>query len=178
MQRMDQIFTLFLILILVIAMVNDIRFQKIPNRLTYPTMLLALIYHTAIKGGSGLLFSAEGLGLGIAIWIIPYLMGAMGAGDAKLMGVVGAFLGPKEVVIASLFTAVIGGFYALELLISHGHLKETGKRYAAMLKTFLATREFMYLAPPQKEKSHKLRYGIAIALGTISSLFWNYLTDI
>jgi prepilin peptidase CpaA len=102
----------------------------------------------------------------------------MGAGDAKLMGVVGAFLGPKGLVIASLFTAVIGGFYALGLLIFHGHLKETGTRYTAMLKTFLGTKEFIYLASPQTEKPHKLCYGVAIALGTIASLFWTYLTDI
>ncbi len=60
---MNPLFTLFLILILLIAMVSDIRSQKIPNRLTYPAMLVALIYHTVINGGDGLLFSAEGLGL-------------------------------------------------------------------------------------------------------------------
>jgi prepilin peptidase CpaA len=172
---MNPIFTLLLILILLIAMASDIRFQKIPNRLTYPAMLAALIYHTAINGGGGFIFSAEGLGLGIAIWIIPYLMGGMGAGDVKLMGVVGAFLGPEGVFIASLFTAVTGGVCAVALLILHGHLKEIIKRYGAMLKTFIFTKNLVYLPPPQGEKKPRLYYGIAITLGTLASLLLKYL---
>jgi hypothetical protein len=57
-------------------------------------------------------------------------------------------------------------------------MKETEKRYATMLKTFLGTQKFIYLAPPQTEKPRKLCYGVAIALGTIASLFWTYLTDV
>jgi len=52
----------FLAGILVVAVINDLRFQKIPNLLTYPTMLVGICYHSVINGLDGLFFSAGGQG--------------------------------------------------------------------------------------------------------------------
>ena len=163
---------LFLIIILLTAVVSDFGFYKIPNSLTYTAMIVAIVYHTYMKGLAGFLFSIEGIGVGIAIMIIPYLMGGMGAGDAKLMGAVGGLLGPKDAFMAFLYSAIIGGIYALVLLIIHRYLKETAKRYWAILKTFIFTKEFIYIPSPKKEKKPKLCYGVAIALGTLISVVW------
>jgi len=162
---------LFLTIVLLIAAVFDLRFQKIPNWLTFSTLVGAIVYHSSIKGTEGLLFSLAGVGLGIAIPIVPYLLGGMGAGDAKLMGAVGGVLGWKGVCLAFLFTGVVGGIYALVLLASHGWLKETGKRYGTMLKTFFLTQQFIYLPAPKKEGTPRLCYGLAIALGTLISVY-------
>jgi prepilin peptidase CpaA len=97
-------------------------------------------------------------------------MGGMGAGDAKLMGCVGALLGPKGALIAFLSTAIVGGIYALVILTFHGYLKETAKRYGTMLKTFILTKELVYIAPAKSEKKSRLCYGVAIALGTLISV--------
>lgn len=162
---------LFLIIVLIIAALNDISFQKIPNWLTYSTMVGAIVYHTGLKGAEGLLFSLEGVGLGIAILIIPYLMGGMGAGDAKLMGAVGGVLGPHGVFMAFLFTAIVGGIYALVLLAVHGYLREMAKRYGRMLKAFIFTQKLIYIPSPAREKKPSLFYGLAIASGTLISVF-------
>ena len=167
---MNLILMLLLILVLLIATITDIRFQKIPNLLTYPVVLLALICHTVISGSEGLLFSAEGLGLGIAIWLLPYLVGKMGAGDTKLMGAIGALVGPREVLVASIFTAIVGGIYALVLLTLRGYLKETVKRWGVMFKGALLTRKLDYAPPPDRTNAPKLCYGVAIAVGTLLSL--------
>lgn len=161
---------LFLIIVLLIAVVNDVRFHKIPNWLTYPTMIGAIIYHTTMNGLEGLLFSVEGMGMGIALLIVLFLMGGMGAGDAKLMGAVGGLLGPKGVFTAFIFTAIMGGIYALVLLTLHGYLKETAKRSGTILKTFILTKQFIYIPSPKREKRPRLCYGVAIALGTLISL--------
>ena len=60
--------------ILVFAAIQDLRFQRIPNLLTYPTIIIALCYHFVTNGLDGMLFSAGGLALGIAFFIVPYLM--------------------------------------------------------------------------------------------------------
>ena len=135
-------------------------------------MIGAIAYHTSAKGLQGFLLSVEGVGVGIAVMIIFYLQGGMGAGDTKLMGAIGGLLGPKGVFMAFLFTAIVGGIYALVLLTFHGYLKETVKRYGVILKAFILTQEFVYIPPTQKEKKPKLCYGVAIALGTLISVVW------
>ena len=166
---------IFLSGILIAAAVNDLRTQRIPNLLTYPAMGIALGYHFMMSGLDGLLFSAGGLALGIAIFILPYLMGGMGAGDAKLMGAVGAILGAKGVFVAFLFTAIAGGIYALILLVFHRrYFKGFFARQATTLKTFMFTRQFILIPGDQKEKKPKLCYGAAIAVGTLLSVFLEF----
>ena len=162
---------LFLTIILVIAAINDIRLRRIPNWLTYPAMIVAVVYHTGMKGLGGLLFSMEGLGVGIAIMLVIYLVGGTGAGDVKLMGAIGAFLGPKSVLSAFLFTSIVGGVYAIVLLVLNGYLRKTIKRYWLIIKSFFLTKNFLYIPPSEKEKKQVLRYGIAISLGTFISVF-------
>jgi prepilin peptidase CpaA len=157
---------------LLIATVSDIRFHRIPNWLTYPTMAVATVYHAGMRGFEGFLFSMEGIIVGIAVLIVPFLMGGMGAGDAKLMGAVGGWLGPKDVFVAFLFSAIVGGIYALGLLILRGDIKETAKRYIATLKTFILTREFICISSRTGEKMPKLCYGLVIAAGTLISVVW------
>jgi prepilin peptidase CpaA len=166
---------IFLSGILIAAAVNDLRFQKIPNLLTYPAMGIALGYHFMMNGLDGLIFSAGGLALGIAILIIPYLMGGMGAGDAKLMGAAGAILGAKGVFVAFLFTAIAGGIYALILLLfnrrySRGFLA----RQATTLTTFMLTKQFIPIPADESKKKPKLCYGAAIAVGTLVSVFLEF----
>jgi prepilin peptidase CpaA len=108
--------------------------------------------------------------VGIAILLPFYLLGGMGAGDAKLLGAVGGLLGPKGVFLAFLFTALVGGIYALVLLAYHGFLKKAFLRYGIMLKTFFLTGNFIYIPPPERERKPKLWYGLAIALGTFLSV--------
>ena len=161
--------------ILVIAAIIDLRVQKIPNLLTFPTMILGLIYYSITTGWNGLLFSIEGLVLGIAIFIIPYLMGGMGAGDAKLMGAIGAIIGPKGVLLASLFTAIAGGIYALTiLLLNHKYSKSFIVRNAMTLKTLALTGQFIPISADESEKKFTLCYGVAIAIGTISYLLLEF----
>jgi prepilin peptidase CpaA len=155
--------------VLIAAAVKDLESQKIPNLLTYPTMGIGVVYHGMTNGLEGLLFSVGGLAIGIGVLILPYIMGGMGAGDAKLMGAAGTVLGPSGVFKAFLFTAVVGGFYALILLlVRRQYAKDFITRHATTLKTFAVTRQFIPIPETKDEKKPKLCYGMAIALGTLS----------
>lgn len=161
----------FLTGILIVAVIIDLRSHKIPNWLTFSSMIIGIGYHTYIQGYLGLLFSISGLFLGIALFIPFYFAAGMGAGDVKLLGSVGSILGVKGVFIACLGTAIIGGVYAIILLAIHGYLRETMKRYWSMLATFMITRKFMYIPPEGSKKMPVLCYGVAIAVGTVLSIF-------
>ena len=163
----------FLGCIVVAAAVYDLRFQKIPNLLTYPTMILSLFYHGMVKGPGGVLFSLEGLGAGMGLLILFYMVGGMGGGDVKLLGAVGSVLGPLGALKAFIFTALAGGLYAMILIIAHyRQCRAFITRCALMTKTFIVTGLFVRIPAPEGEKLPKLFYGIAIACGTLLPLGW------
>jgi prepilin peptidase CpaA len=164
--------TIVLISILIVAAIVDVRIQKIPNLLTFPSMIVGFTYHSVVNGWSGLIFSSMGLTVGIAIFLLPYLMGGMGAGDAKLMGVVGAMIGPKGVALACLFTAIVGGFYALIVFLLNIEYRQGFiERSAITVKAFAFTKNFIPIPPDESEKKPRLCYAVAIAIGTLIYVF-------
>ena len=109
----------------VIATVSDIRRFKISNWLTLSLMISGLIYHGISRGAVGLEESVLGLVTGIAILLVFFLMGGMGAGDVKLMGSAGAWLGLHTVLYVFLASALAAGVYAVVLMVVCGRFQET-----------------------------------------------------
>lgn len=163
---------MLLSVVLIIAAIIDMRTYRIPNLLTYPTMLIALVYHTVTNGLNGLIFSSSGLMVGMGLFSIPFFLGVMGAGDAKLMGAVGAVLGCRGVLNASLFTAVAGGVFALVLLLSHYKNFRFVARAVETIQASLTARCLIRVPLAEKETKPKLYYGIAIATGTLYTMWW------
>jgi prepilin peptidase CpaA len=161
----------FLVALLLAAAVFDVCGRRIPNWLTGPAVLAGLTFNAWGDGTHGLLMSAAGLFLGLALLAPFYMAGGMGAGDVKLMGAIGALLGPKAVFLAFLFSAIVGGLYAVLLLLARGYLGETISRYGAMLRVFRCSGDFVYLRPSEKEGKLLLRYGVSIAVGTLLSVW-------
>ena len=173
---MDTNLIIFLLVVLIVAATFDVVVHRIPNLITYPTMASALIYYFLMMGLEGVLFSVKGLALGIVLFIIPYLMGVMGAGDAKLMGAVGSILGVEGVLMASICTAIVGGLYAVILLLFNPrYFKEFLHRHFTTLKTFTFTGQYIAIPAAEPDRQPKLYYGTAIALGTFVYIFLNYL---
>jgi len=164
---METLLLIFISALVTVAAIYDLKSRRIPNRLTYPGMASALIFWTTVGGLDGALFSFSGLIVGMAIFFPFYLMGGMGAGDVKLLGLVGAACGVKEAFIVSLITALTGGVYALGLI---------AVRWAASGNA-LASLSFMMRHPVFSEKLNlitsnhegrysRLCYGVCIAVGT------------
>ena len=163
----NYVLTIFLLIMTSVAAGIDIKTHKIPNLLTFSAMLAAICYYTAVHGWNGFLFSAGGLGAGIALLLLPYLLGGMGAGDAKLMGAIGAGLGASRTLAAFLFIAVMGCVYALLIAIIYRHrFKGYFKQLSYTVNAFIMTREYVPVESAAEARP-KVYYGIAIAAGTI-----------
>lgn len=146
-----------------VATILDLRTRRIPNALT-ATMAGAGI-GLAAAGISGLSLAAAVLGLviGFALMLPRHLLGPTGAGDVKLMGAVGAIVGPALVFKAFLFTAVVGGVLALVVAIQRGRLSATLSATARMIATPGETPGLIRAASP----SSRFAYGPAIAIGSV-----------
>ena len=170
---MDLPVQIMMVCLLVAAVVFDVRYRKIPNILTFPAMLSGLAYYTITSGGAGLLFSLGGLATGLAVFIILFIKGAMGAGDAKLMGAIGALSGTYAVLNAALFTMAAGGIYALILfLFRYSACKEVLSRILFQLKYFTRTGKLADISLKNRPNEPKLCYAVAIAAGTFFVMGW------
>jgi prepilin peptidase CpaA len=95
----------------------------------------------------------------------------MGAGDAKLMGGVGAVLGFKGVVVAAAISVLIGLAYAIILLIVyHDYRRSFLNSSWVTLKTFFFTRQWIYTPPETGAEKPVLCYALPIALGTLCTI--------
>ena len=102
--------------LLLAACVTDVRSRQIPNALVLAIIATGLAFSVATRPlGVALGQSALGLGLGFAIWIAFWLVGAMGAGDVKFFAAIGTWLGPALTWRAALTAALVGGVLAIAI---------------------------------------------------------------
>lgn len=151
---------MLLITLIVVCLITDLKDRKIYNKVLLPALIIALILSFISEGFMGVGYSILGLFLGMAFLIIPYAISGgkgMGAGDVKLMGVIGAIGGSIFVLKAFFFTAIAGGVIALIVLFNHKQLKNTLEKMAAGL-----------FAPVEAQLSFP--YGVAIFIGTLVAL--------
>ena len=67
--------------------------------------------------GAAWAFAAAGWATGLALFVPLYALGGMGAGDVKLLGAIGAWLGPMGAVWTGLYGAIAGGVLALAVAV-------------------------------------------------------------
>lgn len=105
-----------LIVVLVICLFTDLKSRRIYNKVIFPTLGLTFLIHGFTPIGSGIMFSVLGFLTGLGILLIPYLLGGMGAGDVKLLALIGAMKGTAFVVYTGIYMALIGGVIALGII--------------------------------------------------------------
>ncbi|VTU19902.1 A24 family peptidase [Variovorax sp. RA8] len=164
--------TAVLIALLVIAGVTDYRTYRIPNWLTFGGAAFALVYKTviAVSPGSALLMASGGLLLGFLLLLPLYMLHAMGAGDVKLMAMVGAFLGLDETFQAVLCALIAGGVGAIGFALLKGRVGRMLANTRDVLRD-LVTLSLAGVRPDARmhagQSIGKLPYGVCISAGTI-----------
>jgi prepilin peptidase CpaA len=102
-----------LLAILGLATSIDLVDRRIPNGLSLGGAVVGAIMQITLFGYGGLAAALLGWALCLACFIPFYVRGGMAAGDAKLMAMVGAFLGPWNGFVACVCTLIAGATLAL-----------------------------------------------------------------
>jgi prepilin peptidase CpaA len=148
------------------AAIWDVRTNRLPNWLTVPAAALGIAFHTiagAWEGPSILAGGWEGMQhalLGFAAGFFPLLLlwmvGAAGAGDVKLLGAVGTWLGPRLTLYTYVLSMVVALIVSLAVLFIR-----------------------LVRSAPQngrpKSDWRRVPYGVPVALATWLVLIWNLI---
>jgi prepilin peptidase CpaA len=146
---------------------TDWRSRRIPNWLTMPGFLVGIGANTLANGLAGLKASLLGAGLGLLVLLPFVFVRSLGAGDWKLAGALGAFVGWGVLVNLLMGSVLVAGIMAFALVIYKRRFKETmrniGKIFSALFMFRMPGAE-VSLDNPQ---SLKVPYGVALALTTV-----------
>jgi len=152
-------------LLLGFACASDLRARRIPNSLVLALAVSGLAFSVASDTvAPGLARGAGGALVGLVIWIPFWLLRWLGAGDVKLFGAAGAWLGVWGTVEAAVIAAAVGGVLAVGWLVWMRGLRD------AVERLMVATVHPRVLRQPVSQTADRRRlvpYAVALAAGLI-----------
>ena len=154
-----------------VAAVYDVRTQRIPNRLTFSVLGLALIWATWVGGLSGLVESIVGCLILAIPFVVLFIFAGGGAGDAKLMGALGAWLGIVDGLVALLAVVTVGALWGLAIAVAKKQFRAVLSRVIVMIRVLtvlIITRSRPAEAAsyfPNEEKMIVMTYAFPIFIG-------------
>ncbi|MBX3350916.1 MAG: prepilin peptidase [Nitrospira sp.] len=158
-------YTIALMPLLMTAIYTDLRWSRIPNWLTFPAIGMGLFLQAWIGGLDGALYSLAGVGAGLGLFVLPYACRAIGAGDVKLMAAIGSIIGPAGAFSVATLSVLAGGLYALGAMTYQWGIAATSRKLA--FATYGAVVTGGATGVGDLQLPFKLRYGLAIAAGTL-----------
>ena len=156
---------------LLAAFITDIRSMKIPNWLTLPVTAIGVAAHFIWGGWQGVLFSLAGFAAGFGMLFLMYVIGAVGAGDVKLFGGIGAWTGFTFGIHVIVYSILYAGLIGLVILLFR---RDAAKRVRTMAFNLLSFFKLGSLKLVSHEKTLKFPFMLAMLPGFVSS--WIYVT--
>jgi leader peptidase (prepilin peptidase)/N-methyltransferase len=134
---------LILTALLITLFGTDLETQRLPNVLTYSGIVIGLAFSAINPPGPVDCVLGAALGAGVLLfirWIWKVVKGvdAMGLGDVKMLAMVGAFLGWRQVIVVLFLGSVAGAVIGVTLAIVGGRSMQTRLPFG----TFLALGAF------------------------------------
>lgn len=161
------------------AAITDVRSGRIPNALTLPLWLTGLGAATYF---GGLERFAEAVGASVLLaspYILLFIVGHGGAGDAKMMGALGAWLGLRDGAVVLVSVAITGMILAVLRVLAHSRRRMVVTDALASLYVLIvelcsrcagvSPRKHDKQRPTQANDAVTIPYGIAICIGVCIS---------
>jgi prepilin peptidase CpaA len=151
----------------------DWRFRRIPNWLTVSAFALGLAINGLLSGWGGVLAGLEGAGIGLGLLFIPVVLRGVGAGDWKLMGALGACLGPWPLVTVLFVSILIAGIMAVVEITRKRRVRKTLSNLGVLVRAFVtfgmgAKEALVSLDNPD---ALRLPFGVATAFAVVIIIF-------
>jgi prepilin peptidase CpaA len=155
-----------------VAAFTDLRSRRIPNLLTGLALLGGLLASAWVGGSAGILDSIAATLLLAAPFFVLFAVAHGGAGDAKLMGAIGSWLGVVQGVATLFAVCLCGMVLAIVFACAKGKLRSVLANLSGTARGVLqpvfgtgSIRDAARLLPGPSE-GIRMPYGLAIFAGT------------
>lgn len=160
-----------IVMLLVLALISDIKTHRIKNSITYIFSLTGLLTNIIIFGVHGLLISLAGWLTPFLLLIVLYFAGILGAGDIKLFSAIGCIAGPIFAILVILFSFILGGIIAAVILLIRKNTKDRFKVLWSYIKAcFLTQSLIVYKNDDHDDRHGRFPFTIAIVPGVLTQL--------
>ncbi len=133
-----------LMLAMLAAAAIDWRSRRIPNWLTFTLCGLGLLNGVAASAGwlvgVGVVNGLLGFLVGAALAVPLFILGARGAGDAKLYMAAGVWIGPGGILALFLVEAIVGAVFVVGRAVVRGQLAHLASNTIILATTLLNVR--------------------------------------
>jgi len=159
------------VLATLVAACTDLASRRIPNMLTGPVLLLGLVHALWIGGVEELSDTLAGCALLTLPYALLFVFAHGGAGDAKLMGAIGAWLGVASGTVVLVSVMLSGMVLGLGLVVVRRRLGSVLTNLYTMVSGLcwaLARRRLSEgrVLMPAVRQMETMPYGVAIFAGT------------
>lgn len=160
-----------LVSLLSISVYTDLRERRIPNKVTVSGFLAGLVTVALLQGGFPL-SALAGAGLALAVSFPLVALGGIGAGDAKLLAAVGAFVGPGGLLSVFIYGALAGGVLAVGNTLRRGAFLGVLLNMKNLLVHWITLGRHGERIALDSPGAESVPYGLAIAAGALVA--WVY----
>lgn len=164
---------ILLFLILLIGLFCDFLTYKIPNKLILCGAVGGSLVFLFERGLSDIPILIIGFLIPVCVLILPYGIGALGAGDVKLFSIMTAFIGIKPTLICMIFSFCVGAVISLLILLYNKSLIRRLKKILIFLFTVVRTGKVIPYYDTNKDGyKYVMHFSLAIFLGTAFYFVW------
>jgi prepilin peptidase CpaA len=168
-----------------VATITDVRTFKVHNLLTLPLLVSGFVFHAVVGGTEGLMMSFCGAALGFMALILLFVLGAMGAGDVKLVTALGAWLGAPAAASVIAVSLLATAIYSLVMLLRQKRLIDAWiSLKVSMLRLQLLARHVSAddghesiheMAQTTGARQRLIPFSAMIAVGVLVTLLWHWV---
>ncbi|MFC0214680.1 prepilin peptidase [Paenibacillus chartarius] len=153
------------------AFASDVRTMRIPNWLTVGGAGCGLALQSFLFGWQGAWGSVLGLLTGFGIVLLLHAVGAVGAGDVKLFGAIGALSSVPFVLSALTYSILYAACIGIIVLVVKRKLLTTVRFAAVSVSMLVAFKDSQVISRWKRGTAMHFPFMLAVAPGSVTAYF-------
>lgn len=150
-----------------IAVAFDLNSEKIPNFWILSGWTAGFLFGFSQRGFGGIFSYLSGIFVPLLLLSFLFFFRVMGAGDIKLLSVIGGFMGPFSILWCIFYSFLSAGLLSFALLCACGNLKDRFQYFFTYLQNTILTKQRLPYRIPGKNRAEHLHFSVAVLLGVL-----------